>query len=178
MDKKRIDVISLGCSKNLVDSERLLKQLELSGFQAFHNSDNVDGDIVIINTCGFIGDAKEESINTILTYAEAKNEGRIKELYVMGCLSERYRDDLLAEIPEIDRIYGKFDWVNIVSDIIKRNPATMPYDRVITTPSHYTYPSAPHARPLCLYQNCRGLQSFLCILCNSTDYWQIQVASY
>lgn len=139
MDKKRIDVISLGCSKNLVDSERLLKQLELYGFQAFHNSDNVDGDIVIINTCGFIGDAKEESINTILTYAEAKNEGRIKELYVMGCLSERYRDDLLAEIPEIDRIYGKFDWVNIVSDIIKRNPATMPYDRVITTPSHYTY---------------------------------------
>lgn len=139
MDKKRIDVISLGCSKNLVDSERLLKQLELSGFQAFHNSDNVDSDIVIINTCGFIGDAKEESINTILTYAEAKNEGRIKELYVMGCLSERYRDDLLAEIPEIDRIYGKFDWVNIVSDIIKRNPATMPYDRVITTPSHYTY---------------------------------------
>ena len=139
MDKKRIDVISLGCSKNLVDSERLIKQLELSGFQAFHNSDNVDGDIVIINTCGFIGDAKEESINTILTYAEAKNEGRIKELYVMGCLSERYRDDLLAEIPEIDRIYGKFDWVNIVSDIIKRNPATMPYDRVITTPSHYTY---------------------------------------
>lgn len=139
MDKKRIDVISLGCSKNLVDSERLLKQLELSGFQAFHNSDNVDGDIVIINTCGFIGDAKEESINTILTYAEAKNEGRIKELYVMGCLSERYRDDLLAEIPEIDRIYGKFDRVNIVSDIIKRNPAAMPYDRVITTPSHYTY---------------------------------------
>lgn len=139
MDKKRIDVISLGCSKNLVDSERLLKQLELSGFQAFHNSDNVDGDIVIINTCRFIGDAKEESINTILTYAEAKNEGRIKELYVMGCLSERYRDDLLAEIPEIDRVYGKFDWVNIVSDIIKRNPATMPYDRVITTPSHYTY---------------------------------------
>lgn len=139
MDKKRIDVISLGCSKNLVDSERLLKQLELSGFQAFHNSDNVDGDIVIINTCGFIGDAKEESINTILTYAEAKNEGRIKELYVMGCLSERYRDNLLAEIPEIDRIYGKFDWINIVSDIIKRNPATMPYDRVITTPSHYTY---------------------------------------
>lgn len=139
MDKKRIDVISLGCSKNLVDSERLLKQLELSGFQAFHNSDNVDGDIVIINTCGFIGDAKEESINTILTYAEAKNEGRIKELYVMGCLSERYRDDLLAEIPEIDRVYGKFDWGNIVSDIIKRNPATMPYDRVITTPSHYTY---------------------------------------
>mgnify|MGYP000647657518 CR=1 FL=1 len=85
----------------------------------------------------------------------------------MGCLSERYRDDLLAEIPEIDRIYGKFDWVNIVSDIIKRNPATMPYDRVITTPSHYTY-----------LKNCRGLQSFLCILCNSTDYWQIQVASH
>ena len=139
MGKKRIDVISLGCSKNLVDSERLLKQLELAGFQAYHNSDDVKGDIVVINTCGFIGDAKEESINTILTYAEAKNEGRVNELYVMGCLSERYRDDLISEIPEIDKIYGKFDWTNLAADIVKRNPASVPYDRVITTPSHYTY---------------------------------------
>lgn len=139
MDKKRIDVISLGCSKNLVDSERLLKRLELSGFQAYHNSNDVKGDIVVINTCGFIGDAKEESINTILTYAEAKNEGRIKELYVMGCLSERYKDDLTSEIPEIDKLYGKFDWTNLMSDIVKHNPAVLPYDRVITTPPHYTY---------------------------------------
>lgn len=139
MNRKRIDVVSLGCSKNLVDSERLLKQLEECGFEAHHNSDDVKGDIVVVNTCGFIGDAKEESINTILTYADAKNDGIIKELYVMGCLSERYMDDLLKEIPEIDKLYGKFNWVNLVSDVVKRNPATMPYDRVITTPSHYTY---------------------------------------
>lgn len=139
MNKKRIDVISLGCSKNLVDSERLLKRFEQCGFQAVHNSNDVKGDIVVVNTCGFIGDAKEESINTILTYAQAKSEGRIKELYVMGCLSERYRVDLISEIPEIDKLYGKFDWENLVSDVIKRNPATLPYDRVITTPSHYTY---------------------------------------
>lgn len=139
MNRKRIDVISLGCSKNLVDSERLLKQLEQTGFSAFHNSDDVKGDIVVINTCGFIGDAKEESINTILSYAQAKSGGKIKELYVMGCLSERYRDELLAEIPEIDKLYGKFDWINLASDLVKRNPATSPYDRVITTPSHYTY---------------------------------------
>lgn len=139
MNKKRIDVISLGCSKNLVDSERLLKRFEQCGFQAVHNSNDVKGDIVVVNTCGFIGDAKEESINTILTYAQAKSEGRIKELYVMGCLSERYRAELISEIPEIDKLYGKFDWENLVSDVIKRNPATLPYDRVITTPSHYTY---------------------------------------
>lgn len=139
MNTKRIDVISLGCSKNLVDSERLLKRFEQCGFQAVHNSNDVKGDIVVVNTCGFIGDAKEESINTILTYAQAKSEGRIKELYVMGCLSERYRAELISEIPEIDKLYGKFDWENLTSDIIKRNPATLPYDRVITTPSHYTY---------------------------------------
>lgn len=139
MNKKRIDVISLGCSKNLVDSERLLKRFEQCGFQAVHNSNDVKGDIVVVNTCGFIGDAKEESINTILTYAQAKSKGRIKELYVMGCLSERYRAELISEIPEIDKLYGKFDWENLVSDVIKRNPATLPYDRVITTPSHYTY---------------------------------------
>ena len=139
MNKKRIDVISLGCSKNLVDSERLLKRFEQCGFQAVHNSNDVKGDIVVVNTCGFIGDAKEESINTILTYAQAKSEGRIKELYVMGCLSERYRAELISEIPEIDKLYGKFDWENLVSDVIKRNPATLPYDRVITTPTHYTY---------------------------------------
>ena len=139
MRKKHIDVISLGCSKNLVDSERLLRQLRDCGFEAHHNSDNVKGDIVVVNTCGFIGDAKEESINTILEYAEAKNDGRIKELFVMGCLSERYRKDLQTEIPEIDRLYGKFDWVNLISEVVKKNPATLPYERVITTPRHYAY---------------------------------------
>lgn len=139
MQKNRIDVISLGCSKNLVDSERLMSQLENCGFVAHCNSSEVDGSMVVVNTCGFIGDAKEESINTILEYAQAKNDGRIKELYVMGCLSERYRNDLQKEIPEIDKIYGKFDWTNLVKDIVKRNPATLPYDRIITTPSHYTY---------------------------------------
>ncbi len=137
--KKRIDVITLGCSKNLVDSERLLKRLRDSGFEAHHDSKDIKGDIVVINTCGFIGDAKEESVNTILEYADAKTKGKIKRLYVMGCLSERYREDLRKEIPEIDRLYGKFDWTNLVSDLVKENPATLPYDRVITTPSHYTY---------------------------------------
>lgn len=139
MKRKHINVISLGCSKNLVDSERLLKRLSDCGFDACHNSEEEKGDIVVVNTCGFIGDAKEESINTILAYAQAKVEGRIKELYVMGCLSERYRNELTEEIPEIDKLYGKFDWTDLVSDIIKRHPATLPYERVITTPSHFTY---------------------------------------
>ena len=139
MKKKRIDVITLGCSKNLVDSERLLKRLCDCGFDARHDSENIKGDTVVINTCGFIGDAKEESINTILKYANAKTEGRIKRLFVMGCLSERYREDLLKEIPEIDRLYGKFDWGNLISDLVKENPATLPYDRIVTTPSHYAY---------------------------------------
>lgn len=137
--KKRIDVITLGCSKNLVDSERLLKRLRDSGFEAHHDSKDIKGDIVVINTCGFIGDAKEESVNTILEYADAKTKGKIKRLYVMGCLSERYREDLLKEIPEIDRLYGKFDWGNLISDLVKENPATLPYDRIVTTPSHYAY---------------------------------------
>lgn len=139
MKKKRIDVITLGCSKNLVDSERLLKRLCDCGFDARHDSENIKGDTVVINTCGFIGDAKEESINTILEYANAKTERRIKRLFVMGCLSERYREDLLKEIPEIDRLYGKFDWGNLISDLVKENPATLPYDRIVTTPSHYAY---------------------------------------
>ena len=104
MKRKRIDVVSLGCSKNLVDSERLLKQFEQCGFDAHHNSSDVKGPIVVINTCGFIGDAKEESIETILSFAQAKTDGKIKEIYVMGCLSERYREELTNEIPEIDKI--------------------------------------------------------------------------
>lgn len=137
--KKRIDIITLGCSKNLVDSEQLMKRLQDCGLEVHHDSDNVCGEIVVINTCGFIGDAKEESISTILEFAQAKTEGRIRQLYVMGCLSERYRNDLLKEIPEIDKLYGKFDWSDLIKDILHSNPATLPYERVITTPSHYTY---------------------------------------
>lgn len=134
----RIDLVSLGCSKNLVDSERLMKQLENYGFQLFHNSDNVTGDTVIINTCGFIGDAKEESVNMILQFAKAKNEGRIKRLYVMGCLSERYRNELTSEIPEIDKLYGKFDWDKLIPELTGNNKSCT-NDRKITTPGHYSY---------------------------------------
>ncbi len=139
IQRKNINIISLGCSKNLVDSERLLRQLYDCGFEVSHNAENIKGGIVVINTCGFIGDAKEESINTILSFAQAKTEGKIDGLYVMGCLSERYRNELTNEIPEIDKLYGKFDWVNFISEICKKHPATLPYERIITTPSHHAY---------------------------------------
>lgn len=132
-------MITLGCSKNLVDSERLLKRFQDSGYEVAHDSDDVCGEIVVINTCGFIGDAKEESINTILEYVEAKNEGRINRLYVMGCLSERYLAELEDEIPEVDGYYGKFDWDKLILDLQQSLPPTKPYERFLTTPSHYTY---------------------------------------
>ena len=139
MTKNRIDFIILGCSKNLVDSERLMKRFQDLGYEVAHDSDNVCGEVVIINTCGFIGDAKEESINTILEYVEAKKEGTIERLYVMGCLSERYLADLEEEIPEVDKYYGKFDWDNLISDLQEKIPTTKPHERMITTPNHYTY---------------------------------------
>lgn len=139
MKKNRIDVITLGCSKNLVDSERLLKRFKDLGYEVAHDSDNVEGEIVVINTCGFIGDAKEESINTILQFCDAKKHKKIKRLYVMGCLSQRYLDDLNTEIPEVDKFYGKFDWENLISDLELTKPSTAIYDRVITTPSHHAY---------------------------------------
>ena len=109
-----------------------------SGFEASHETSSPT-DIVVVNTCGFIGDAKEESVNTILEQVEAKNLGHIKELYVMGCLSERYRQDLQKELPEVDRFYGKFDWTSLVTDLTRRHPGAISYDRVITTPSHHAY---------------------------------------
>lgn len=139
MKKNRVDVITLGCSKNLVDSERLLKRFQDSGYDVAHDSENVCGEIVVVNTCGFIGDAKEESVNTILEYVEAKKEGRINRLYVMGCLSERYLAELEDEIPEVDGYYGKFDWEKLIADLQTTIPPTKPYERYITTPSHYTY---------------------------------------
>lgn len=139
MRKNRIDVITLGCSKNLVDSERLLKRFEDCGYEVAHDSSNVCGEVVVINTCGFIGDAKEESINTILEYVEAKKERRIKHLFVMGCLSERYFNDLKMELPEVDKFYGKFNWNELIADLKLINPPTKGYERHLTTPGHYAY---------------------------------------
>lgn len=140
MKRKKVDVISLGCSKNLVDSERLMKLLADAGMNPQHEPDSVaPGDIVVVNTCGFIGDAKEESVNTILEYADLKQKGEIEALYVMGCLSERYRDELPAEIPEVDAWFGKTDWHGIVRKLVAKYPATAPYDRIITTPRHHAY---------------------------------------
>lgn len=139
MIKNRIDLITLGCSKNLVDSERLMGQLAACGYKLFHDADDVKGEIVIVNTCGFIGDAKEESINMILELCEAKKHRKIGQIFVMGCLSERYRKELLEEIPEIDRLYGKFDWKQILSDLGHRWDDSLKASRFRTTPSHYEY---------------------------------------
>ncbi|MEE1080551.1 MAG: 30S ribosomal protein S12 methylthiotransferase RimO [Bacteroidales bacterium] len=139
MIKNRIDLITMGCSKNLVDSERLMGQLAACGYKMFHDADDVKGEIVIVNTCGFIGDAKEESINMILELCEAKKRHKIGQIFVMGCLSERYRTELLEEIPEIDRIYGKFDWKQILADLGHRWDDSLKAKRFRTTPSHYEY---------------------------------------
>lgn len=139
MAKQRVNVITLGCSKNLVDSERILKLFKDAGLDAVHESTHRKGDIIVINTCGFIGDAKEESIETILQYTTAKLEGEVSAVYVMGCLSERYGSELTNEIPEVDDWYGKFNWKDLVTDITHKHLATVSYDRVITTPSHHAY---------------------------------------
>jgi len=134
-----IDLITLGCSKNLVDSEMLIRQLVEAGYDVYHDSANPKGDIAIINTCGFIGDAKEQSINTILEQAERKSKGKLKELYVMGCLSERYKKELKKEIPEVDKFYGKFDIKSIVKDLGGRYNSKISIERCLTTPKHYAY---------------------------------------
>ena len=136
---KTIDFISLGCSKNLVDSEMLMGLFEANGYHVTHDSDDPQGEIVVVNTCGFINDAKEESINTILEFAQAKTEGQIEKLFVMGCLSERYLAELEAEIPEVDGWYGKFNYKQLLHDISQSPTAIEKYHRHITTPPHYTY---------------------------------------
>ena len=138
MIKNRVDIISLGCSKNLVDSERVMAQFASRGFNVFHDSSDVKGEYVVINTCGFIGDAKEESIEMILSLAQAKKRRKIGKLIVMGCLSERYREELKTEIPEVDAYYGKFDWVHLAEDLFQDSINTA-NQRVVTTPSHYAY---------------------------------------
>ena len=139
MRKNTIDVITLGCSKNLVDSEKLMRQLEANGYKVAHDAESPNGEIAVINTCGFIGDAKEESINMILEFCQAKEEGKLKKLYVMGCLSERYLKELGEEIPQVDKFYGKFNWDELLADLGKAYHPELNLERKLTTPSHYAY---------------------------------------
>ena len=137
--KKTVDIITLGCSKNLVDSEKLMRQLELGGYRVTHDAEEPRGEIAIVNTCGFIGDAKEESINMILQMGQRKAQGTLERLYVMGCLSERYLHDLEAEIPEVDRFFGKFDYNGILDELGISYRREAAHERVLTTPPHYAY---------------------------------------
>ena len=139
MKKNQVDIITMGCSKNLVDSEILMKQFENNGYHCVHDSKNPQGEVVVVNTCGFIGDAKEESINMILQLAEAKKKGRIGKLFVMGCLSQRYKDELEEAIPEVDKYYGKFDYRQVIKDLSASNLLTCDGQRHLTTPRHYAY---------------------------------------
>lgn len=141
MIKNRIDIISMGCSKNLIDSERLIRQLSSKGYTVRHNPENPEGEYVVVNTCGFIQDAKEESIDMLLGLAEAKKEGKIGSIVAMGCLSQRYRDELPGEIPEVDRWYGKFDWKDFIASLPDRlhGDAPRPWERTLTTPKHSAY---------------------------------------
>ena len=139
MLKNRVDIITLGCSKNLVDSELLMRQFTANGYTVAHDPEKTSGDIVVVNTCGFIGDAKEESVNMILQFAEARKQRKIKKIFVMGCLSERYLDELKAEIPEVDKFYGKFNWKELLADLGKSYHQEFSNERILTTPSHYSY---------------------------------------
>lgn len=139
MQKNTVDIITLGCSKNLVDSEKLMRQLKANGYNVTHDTEDPKGEIAVINTCGFIGDAKEESINMILEFCQAKEEGRIRKVYVMGCLSERYLKELGEEIPQVDKFYGKFDWEELLKDLGKAYRNDLYLERELTTPSHYAY---------------------------------------
>ncbi|MEG1659787.1 MAG: 30S ribosomal protein S12 methylthiotransferase RimO [Bacteroides sp.] len=139
MKRKTIDIITLGCSKNLVDSEQLIRQLEEVGYSVTHDVEKPEGEIAVINTCGFIGDAKEESINMILEFAQEKEEGNLEKLFVMGCLSERYLKELAIEIPQVDKFYGKFNWKELLHDLGKAYHDELHLERTLTTPKHYAY---------------------------------------
>lgn len=134
-----IDIITMGCSKNLVDSEHLMKQFEAIGYTLYHNPDVIHGDIAVVNTCGFIGDAKEESINMILELCNLKEEGELNRVYVMGCLSERYLEELGQEIPQVDKFYGKFNWTELLHDLGETYNPDLRNRRVLTTPPHHAY---------------------------------------
>ncbi|MBQ6693993.1 MAG: 30S ribosomal protein S12 methylthiotransferase RimO [Bacteroidaceae bacterium] len=137
--KKCVDIITMGCSKNLVDSELLMRQLQECGYHVTHDSEQPQGEIAVINTCGFIGDAKEESINMILEFCRRKEEGTLEKLYVMGCLSERYLEELRQEITQVDKFYGKFNWNELLIDLKEQYHEEISRERTLTTPSHYAY---------------------------------------
>ena len=139
MKKGRIDIITMGCSKNLVDSEHLMRQFEECGYEVVHDSDEPCGEIAVITTCGFIGDAKQESINMILEFCQRKEEGELEKLYVMGCRSERYLEELSEEIAQVDKFYGKFNWTGLLEDLKHEYRADIAQERVLTTPGHYAY---------------------------------------
>ena len=139
MRKNKIDIVSLGCSKNLVDSEHLMRQFQAAGYKVSHNADRIDGETVVVNTCGFIADAQQESIDTILRLGEAKRQGKIRNLIVMGCLSERFRSDLMETLPEVDRMYGKFDWKKMLADLGHAYRDDLARERCLSTPGHYCY---------------------------------------
>ena len=139
MKKNQVDIITMGCSKNLVDSELLMKQFEANGYHCTHDTTRPQGEIAVINTCGFIESAKEESINTILEFIQAKEEGRLRKLYVMGCLSQRYKDELEAEMPQVDKFYGKFNYKQLLNDLGKADLPSCDGKRHLTTPRHYAY---------------------------------------
>lgn len=139
MKRHTVDIITMGCSKNLVDSEQLLHQFEQAGFDIYHNPEVIHGDIAIVNTCGFIGDAKEESINMILSLCDLKDEGKLNKIFVMGCLSERYLQELHDEIPQVDKYYGKFNWGEILEDLSRSYDIRTKNERILTTPAHYAY---------------------------------------
>lgn len=139
MKKNTIDIITMGCSKNLVDSELLMKQFEANGYHCVHDSKRPQGEIAVINTCGFIEDAKQESIDTILEFVQRKQEGRLKKLYVMGCLSQRYQKELEKEIPEVDKFYGKFNYKQLLGELGKADVPSCDGHRHLTTPRHYAY---------------------------------------
>ena len=138
-DMKKVNIISLGCSKNLVDTEMLLKQLDQAGYDTETDVENSDAEVVIVNTCGFIGDAKEESVNTILEQVERKKEGIVEQVYVIGCLSQRYGAELQEEIPEVDAFFGKFDWKGVLERMGEHFDERIRNQRVLTTPDHYAY---------------------------------------
>lgn len=139
MQKPTIDFITMGCSKNLVDSERLLSHLEYNGFVGYHNPEETHGNIAVVNTCGFIGDAKEESINMILDLCRQKEEGKLKKVFVMGCLSERYQEELRQEIPQVDQFFGKFNWAKLLDEVVEGHKSLAPTHRRLTTPKHYAF---------------------------------------
>lgn len=139
MRKICVDVITMGCSKNLVDSEQLMRQLRECGYDVTHDSEEPCGEIAVINTCGFIGDAKQESINMILEFCERKEKGQLKKLFVMGCLSERYLNELSEEITQVDKFFGKFNWNELLAELKQEYKPEIAYERELSTPAHYAY---------------------------------------